>query len=509
MPDYGHDLQFGIFVPPGADTAADALRLARLADNTGLDLVSVIDHPYRGELLDAWTLLSVIAARTTRVSVFPNVANLPLRAPAVLARAAASLDILSSGRVELGLGAGTCWDAVATMGGPRRTAGESVTALGEAIAVIRALWAAGSQGQVEGKHYRLAGARPGPAAAHPIGIWLGAYQRRMLRLTGRAADGWLPSNPYLPPGQLAGANRIIDETAADAGRDPGAIRRLYNSSGSFGRGTAFLQGPPKVWVEQLAELAVTEGMSGFVVQFDAGDDHVRRFAAEVVPAVKELVTAHRAGSARPQPQRALPATAGDGALGVTPTPDDGRRRSTVRLWDETTRPSGPAPDAGTRYTPDGRTNGRHLIDVHDHLRQELAQVRDLVEQVAAGTADAGQARSMINTMALRQNSWALGTYCETYCRTVTMHHTVEDQSLFPRLRQADPRLAPVIDRLEREHHVIADVLQRLDKALVAMVSEPGGITRVRDELDLLTDTLLSHLSYEERELVEPMARLAI
>lgn len=128
-------------------------------------------------------------------------------------------------------------------------------------------------------------------------------------------------------------------------------------------------------------------------------------------------------------------------------------------------------------------------------------MRDLVEQVAAGAADAGQARSMINTMALRQNNWTLATYCETYCRMVAMHHTVEDRSLLPQLRRADPRLAPVIDRLEREHHVIADVLQRLDKALVAMVGEPDGITRVRDELELLTDT---HLSYEERELVEPM-----
>lgn len=396
MPDYGHDLQFGIFVPPGADTAGDALRLARLADTAGLDLVSVIDHPYRGELLDAWTLLSVIAARTTRVSVFPNVANLPLRAPAVLARAAASLDILSGGRVELGLGAGAFWDGIATMGGPSRTAGESVTALDEAIAVIRALWTPGHHGRVEGKHYRLAGARPGPAAAHPIGIWLGAYKRRMLRLTGRAADGWLPSNPYLPPDQLTAANRVIDEAAADAGRDPVAIRRLYNSSGSFaGRGQAFLQGPPKVWVEQLAELAVTEGMSGFVVQFDAGDDHIRRFADEVVPAVRELVAAHRTGSGRLEPpaRRALPATAADGALGVTPTPDDGHRRSTVRLWDEATRPSGPTPDAGTRYTPDGRANGQHLIDVHDHLRQELAQVRDLVEQVAARLATPTPQRS--------------------------------------------------------------------------------------------------------------------
>ncbi|GAA4707451.1 LLM class flavin-dependent oxidoreductase [Phytohabitans rumicis] len=503
MPDYGHDLRFGTFVPPAADTADEALRLARLTDDLGLDLVSVQDHPYNGGFLDAWTLLSFIAAQTTGVSVFPNVANLPLRPPAMLARAAASLDVLSGGRVELGLGAGAFWDGIAAMGGPRRTAGESVAALEEAIAVIRALWTTGRGARAEGEHYGLAGARPGPVAAHPIGIWLGAYKKRMLQLTGRAADGWLPSAPYLPPEQLAEANKIIDDAAAAAGREPAAVRRLYNIAGTFaGSGQAFLQGPPKIWVEQLAELAVSEGISGFVLMVDAGgDDDLRRFAADVVPAVKELVAAERAGSARP----ARPAE--PGGLGVTPTPDDGLRRSAVRLWDEAARPSGPAPDPDVRYSAAGRANGQHLIEVHDHLRQELAQLHDLVRQVAAGAVDAGRVRSMINTMALRQNNWTLGTFCETYCRLVTTHHTLEDRSMFPQLRRADPRLAPVIDRLEAEHHVIADVLERLDAALVALVSEPAGIVRVREELDLLTDTLLSHLSYEERELVEPLARL--
>jgi CO/xanthine dehydrogenase Mo-binding subunit len=91
MPDYGHDLEFGVFLPPAADQAADTLRLAHDADRFGLDLVSVQDHPYQGSFLDAWTLLSVIAATTSTVRLFPNVANLPLRPPAVLARAAASL----------------------------------------------------------------------------------------------------------------------------------------------------------------------------------------------------------------------------------------------------------------------------------------------------------------------------------------------------------------------------------------------------------------------------------
>src|SRR3954462_6059378 len=140
MPDYGHDLQFGIFPSPDAARAEQTLELAQVAEVTGLDLVSVQDHPYQARHLDTWTLLSVIAARTTAVRVAPNVANLPLRHPVVLARSVATLDRLSGGRVELGLGTGAFWDAIAAAGGPRRTPGEAVEALEEAIAVIRGLW---------------------------------------------------------------------------------------------------------------------------------------------------------------------------------------------------------------------------------------------------------------------------------------------------------------------------------------------------------------------------------
>nr|WP_230416391.1 hemerythrin domain-containing protein [Micromonospora tarapacensis] len=141
------------------------------------------------------------------------------------------------------------------------------------------------------------------------------------------------------------------------------------------------------------------------------------------------------------------------------------------------------------------------------MRAELAQIHDLIEQVAAGLIDVGTARSHINTMTMRQNKWTLGTYCESYCRVVTTHHTIEDRSLFPHLRRADPRLRPVVDRLEEEHHAIHDVLEGVDRALVAFVATPDGMAELRAAVDLLSDTLLSHLSYEERELVEPIARL--
>jgi hemerythrin-like domain-containing protein len=123
--------------------------------------------------------------------------------------------------------------------------------------------------------------------------------------------------------------------------------------------------------------------------------------------------------------------------------------------------------------------------------------------------DVGTARSHINTMTMRQNKWTLGTYCEAYCRIVTTHHTLEDRSLFPHLRDADSRLVPVIDRLEQEHAAIHDVLEGVDRALVAFVATPDGMAELRAAVDLLSDTLLSHLAYEERELVEPIARLGL
>ncbi len=304
MPDYGHDLLFGIFVPPDARQPDAVLALARRADEAGLDLVSVQDHPYNPQFLEAWTLLTAIAAATSRVRVFPNVANLPLRPPAMLARQVATLDILSGGRAELGIGAGAFWDPVEAMGGPRRTAGESIAALREAIGVIRALWAPGRGARAVGAYYSLRGAKPGPFPVHDAGIWVGSYKERMLRLTGELADGWLPSSPYAPPEQLAAMNAVIDAAALDAGRSPRDVRRLYNIAGSFdGGGSEFLQGPPKAWAEQLAGLALDEGISGFVLMVNDAAT-IDRFAAEVAPAVRDLVASERAGPPPPRLARA-------------------------------------------------------------------------------------------------------------------------------------------------------------------------------------------------------------
>ena len=216
--------KLGVFVVP--DAGDPELTVGRIvaADRAGLDLVGVQDHPYQRRFFDTWTLLAYVAARTERITLLTDVINLPLRQPAVLAKAAASLDVLSGGRVELGLGAGAFWEGVEAMGGPRRTPGESVEALEEAMQIMRSFLDTEQSVRHEGTHYRAAGAKPGPAPLHRVGLWVGAYGPRMLRLTGRRGDGWLPSvgGSYLPEDEVAERQALIDE-AAIAGR-PGSGR---------------------------------------------------------------------------------------------------------------------------------------------------------------------------------------------------------------------------------------------------------------------------------------------
>lgn len=298
MTDYGHNLQFGAFITPAAKPARHAVDLAIVADQAGLDLVTFQDHPYQPSLLDSWTLISYVASRTKDIHVSGNVLNLPLRHPAVLARSAASLDLLSNGRVELGIGSGGFVDAIASMGGRRLTPPQQVQAVEEAITIIRDIWDTDRRGGVrfDGDLYHISGAKRGPAPVHNIGIWVGAYKPRMLRLVGRIADGSLPSLAYLPGGlaDLDELNKSIDDGAASVDRDPSAVRRLLNISGRFApTGGDFLVGPPAQWAEQLANIALAYGISTFIL---ATDDalSIERYAAEVAPATRELVAKERA-----------------------------------------------------------------------------------------------------------------------------------------------------------------------------------------------------------------------
>src|SRR3954452_21706361 len=283
-------VEFGIFPTPNAAEADGLLERVIAAEQAGLDLVGIQDHPYQRRFLDTWSLIPFLAARTSRIRFFPDVANLPLRAPAVMAKAAATIDLLSGGRFELGLGAGAFWEAIGAMGGPQPTPKEAGDALEEAIQVIRLMWSGERSVSFEAEHYTLEGLHPGPQPAHDIGIWLGAYGPRMMRVVGRLADGWIPSLPRLPLEEIAGKRRALEEAAERAGRDPTRIVRLANVNGAIVDGpvTEWLHGPVEHWVEEIAALVRDLRFDGVVLWCDHDDvlGQTERFAREVAPGVR-------------------------------------------------------------------------------------------------------------------------------------------------------------------------------------------------------------------------------
>jgi alkanesulfonate monooxygenase SsuD/methylene tetrahydromethanopterin reductase-like flavin-dependent oxidoreductase (luciferase family) len=287
-------LRFGISVVPSAASFEGIVEQVRAAEDGGLDLVGIQDHPYQRRFLDTFSLIANLLARTDRIRFFPDVTSLAMRDPAMVAKAAASMDVMSGGRFELGLGAGNFWDAVEGMGRPRRTNRQAFAALEEAIAIIRAALDVGPEKRVvrgPGPFHPIPGYPAGPPPAHRVGIWLGVYRSRGLRLVALHADGWIPSLGYVDLDELRRASQVIDAEARAAGRDPDDITKLLNVGGMIGDvepSDVPLAGPVDHWVETLSRWATELGTDSFVIYpADGSADQVRRFAAEVAPAVRE------------------------------------------------------------------------------------------------------------------------------------------------------------------------------------------------------------------------------
>jgi alkanesulfonate monooxygenase SsuD/methylene tetrahydromethanopterin reductase-like flavin-dependent oxidoreductase (luciferase family) len=291
-------LQFGVSLPPVVKSLSAHLELAHAAESTGLELVGIQDHPYQPRYVDTLALIGALLARTDRVSLFPDVANLPLRPPAVLAKTAATLDLLSNGRFELGLGAGGYWQAISTLGVDRLSARESVDALEEAVAVIRGMWSGEHGVELGGTHYWLHQANTGPEPAHDVGIWLGAQSPRMLALTGRLADGWAAPIPsYLPYEAWAEAQDGIDAAARRAGRSPADIRRIAQIVGTVTVepgvpwqpiGADPIRGTAEQWAE-VVRFLTTELRFDTVVFWpeQASVQQIERFGRDVAVGVRE------------------------------------------------------------------------------------------------------------------------------------------------------------------------------------------------------------------------------
>ncbi|MDL1926549.1 LLM class flavin-dependent oxidoreductase [Anaerolineae bacterium AMX1] len=248
------NIKFGYFLIPTVD--APLLSIAQEVERLGLDYIAVQDHPYQRHFVDTWTI-----------------------------------DVLSGGRFELGLGAGAFWDAIEAYGGPRRSTGDALDAMAEAIEVIRMVWSGDRNLRFEGQHYQLKGAQSGPVPAHPIGIWLGVTGPRSLKLAGKVADGWLPSlRGDLP--KIAEMSKRLDDAIADAGREPTRVRRVINVNGVItdGASNGLLQGPVNQWVDELTNLVSAYRFDTFIF-WGEGGNQLQRFAEEVAPAVRERVAA--------------------------------------------------------------------------------------------------------------------------------------------------------------------------------------------------------------------------
>ncbi|OLT11260.1 5,10-methylene tetrahydromethanopterin reductase [Actinomadura sp. CNU-125] len=299
------DVVFGFGAHTGIDEAPELLRMVRRADDDGLDVFSLSDHPYIGDRLDAYASIGFVLGRTRHIAGFANVSNLPTRPAPMLARTVTTLSALSDGRVVLGMGAGGLWNRIADMGVPRLSPGDAVEAFEEAIVLVKKLSGGGGPVTHHGRHYRVDGIDPAPVPAPPV--WTGSVGKKSLAATGRVADGWLPGHAADWLSERYRTSRpVIDEAAAAAGRDPGEIRTVYNLPGRItdrplpatrdGDGR-WLGGSPEQWIEELTGAVLEHGASGFLLfppGHDAHDDvSLGRWGAEIAPAVREAVAKGR------------------------------------------------------------------------------------------------------------------------------------------------------------------------------------------------------------------------
>lgn len=284
--------RFGVTIIPSTSGRTDPVAEARRAEELGFDLVAIWDHPH-GEhpSFEAWTLMTWIASRTERIAIASDVLGLPFRHPSMIAKMAESLDRLSHGRLILGLGAGYVDAEFAAAGAPLRTAGEKITALEEALTIVRGLWTEPTL-TFEGAHYRVESTRLEPKPERPIPIWLGAYRPRALELAGRLADGWIPSMPYLPPSMVTPSMDRVRDSAERAGRDPGALELAYNVGVRVGGPPAEdpdrqVAGEPAAVVDRLSEL-VDLGFSVLNLSISGRrDEQMERLGTEVLPALRQ------------------------------------------------------------------------------------------------------------------------------------------------------------------------------------------------------------------------------
>ena len=285
------NLLFGLGVSPFVTPDFDPIGYGRRADELGFDFLSTSDHPCTTTpAFEAWTVLSWIAASTTRIRIATRVLGVPHRPPALVAKMAETFDRLSGGRLILGLGGGHSDEEFRAFGLRVPTPREKVDGLAEAIEITRGLWSQPGF-TFAGRLFHTEAADLTPKPEHRIPIWLGTFGPRALAVTGRLADGWIPSHGYSPPEVVPGMLDKIRAAAGAAGRDPDEITCAYHIQ-------VRLDGADEPGVVTGSTEAIAEELAGFVrlgftalslVPIGSGrDEQVERIATEIIPAVRAL-----------------------------------------------------------------------------------------------------------------------------------------------------------------------------------------------------------------------------
>jgi alkanesulfonate monooxygenase SsuD/methylene tetrahydromethanopterin reductase-like flavin-dependent oxidoreductase (luciferase family) len=299
-----NEIQFGIGLETDVVQVGELLAHAHFADDAGLDIVSLTDHPYFAERIDAYAALAFVLGATHNVTAAVIMTNLLSRPAPVLARTAAGLSTMSRGRFILGIGAGGLWEEIVALGVPRLPPAARVRALDEAITVVRSLSGGGDPVTFDGEFYQVTQLAPSSAPAPPI--WVGALGPKTLAVAGRQADGWIPGHLADWRSTLVAESRpIIDEAAASVGRDPDDVDTIYNVSGPVTRnplprtrddGGRWIGGGVTQWVDELTYAVLEHDAAAFVYLVAPGeslsDTTLTRWAHEVVPAVRAAVSAH-------------------------------------------------------------------------------------------------------------------------------------------------------------------------------------------------------------------------
>jgi alkanesulfonate monooxygenase SsuD/methylene tetrahydromethanopterin reductase-like flavin-dependent oxidoreductase (luciferase family) len=296
-----HKVLFGLGLEAGVHQVNEMLGHARLADDAGLDVFSVGDHPYFAERLDAYAALGFVLGATSRITGAVIMTNLLSRPAPILARTITGLSTISGGRVILGLGAGGMWEEIVALGVPRLAPAARIRALEEAIVVVRALSGGGDPVTFDGEFTHVTALTPAAAPTPPI--WVGSLGPKALAVTGRHADGWIPGHlADWRSTTVAESRPIVDEAAASVGRSPGDVATIYNVSGRIIRAPIaetrdhegrWIGGGVTQWVEELTFAVRAHGAAAFIYLVAPGDSisdtTLNLWAHEVVPAVRQAI----------------------------------------------------------------------------------------------------------------------------------------------------------------------------------------------------------------------------